>query len=64
MAAVHADDVRASFLFMGDLCESVAVELTCESVGKVELLSSHCDCKQSRDHVDLPSASQSHFLCL
>ena len=35
------------------------VMVSCVSVGKAELLSSHFDSQQSRDHVDLPSASQS-----
>ena len=29
--------------------------LVCESVGKADMLSAHCDGKQSRDPVDLPS---------
>ena len=33
-----------------------------ESVGKAEMLSAHFDGKQSRDPIDLPSISQSHYL--
>ena len=36
----------------------------CESVGKADLLSAHFDGKQSRDSVDLPSISRSHYVCL
>ena len=38
--------------------------LVCESVGKADMLSDHFDGKRSRDPVDLPSVSQSHYLCI
>ena len=42
----------------------VLLSLVCESVGKADMLSAHFDLKQSRDPVDLPSVSQSHYLCV
>ena len=38
--------------------------LVCEPVEKAHMLLAHFDGKQSRDIVDLPSISQSHYLCL
>ena len=38
--------------------------LVCESARKADMLSAHFDGKQSRDPVDLPPVSQSHYLCL
>ena len=55
MAAVQAEDVRASFLFVCDLNghHPPGGGLVCESVGKTDLLSDHFDSKQSRESVDL-----------
>ena len=36
----------------------------CQSVGKAEMLSANFDGKHLRDPVDLPSISQSQYLCL